>query len=131
MSGDTRSRGMKAAILSLALLASATAARMPVAPEPPTGPETAIIEFQQDGMSDYRIDGDRGIYVLAAGDGHWYYLKVLPDCPRLSSVNGFSVDTGPNGRLDRQSVIRVEGQRCMLSSVVRSPPPPGRKTLHL
>ncbi len=120
---------MRPLLASFAVAAAFPALAVPRAAEAPSGPDVSIIEFQQDGMSDYRIDGKRGIYVLAAGDGRWYYLHVLPNCPRLAAADGFSVDTGPNGRLDRQSVITVQGQRCMLSSVTRSPVPPGYKTL--
>ena len=118
-------------LLSAALIATlpGPALAVPHAAEAPTGPETAIPFFGQDGMSDYRIDGTRGIYLLSKTDGKWYYLHVQPDCPRLAQVEGFGVDTGPGGRLDRTSTITVEGQRCLLSSVTRSPVPPGYKTL--
>ncbi|WBO23023.1 hypothetical protein [Sphingomonas abietis] len=114
----------------MAVIATPTLA-VPRAAEAPTGPEVTIPFFGEDGTSDYRIDGERGIYLLSATDGQWYYLHVSPDCPRLASARGFSIDTGPNGQLDRSSTIMVEGWRCLLSSVTRSPVPPGYKTLHL
>jgi len=113
----------------IAVLATPAVA-VPVAPQAPAGPEVSIPFFGQDGMSDYRIDGTRGIYLLSKTDGKWYYLHVQPECPRLAQAEGFSVDTaGPGGPLDNKATIRVEGQRCLLSSVTRSPAPPGYKTL--
>jgi hypothetical protein len=121
---------MRLLLASLIATLASPALAVPIALHAPTGPEETILDFQRDGMSDYRIDGTRGIYVLAAGNGRWYYLHVMPNCPRLASADGFSVSTfGPDGRLDRDSIISVQGQRCMLSSVTASPVPPGYKTL--
>jgi hypothetical protein len=113
--------------LFAALLIATPALTVPQAPEPPTGPEAVVLGFRQDGLTDYRIDGKRGIY-LRAQDGHWYYLRVRPECPRLAAADGFGVETGPAGRLDKYSTISVQGQRCWLSSVVRSPEPPGYRS---
>jgi hypothetical protein len=121
---------MRLLLASLIVILATPALAVPVVPEAPTGPEETILDFQRDGMSDYRIDGTRGIYVLAAGNGHWYYLHVTPACSRLAAADGFDVTTyGPDGRLDRDSVIRAQGQLCRLSSVTASPVPPGYKTL--
>ncbi|PXA83713.1 hypothetical protein DMC47_42575 [Nostoc sp. 3335mG] len=117
-------------LASLIALFAAPAMAVPVAPQAPTGPEVVLDDFQTDGMSDYRIDGTRGIYVLAANDGRWYYLHVEPSCSRLAGADGFDVTTyGPDGRLDRDSLIRAQGQVCHLTSVTPSPVPPGYKTL--
>jgi hypothetical protein len=111
------------------LLLAALLAAVPVAPEAPTGPEVRLPFFGADGLSDYRIDGERGIYLLSQTDGQWYYLHVRPKCPRLAAANGFRVDTGASGQLDRSSAIVVQGFRCQLTSVTHSPVPPGYKTL--
>lgn len=121
---------MRSLLASLIALLATPALAVPVAQQAPGGPEQVIDDFQTDGMSDYRIDGTRGIYVLAAGNGRWYYLHVMPACSRLAGADGFDVTTyGPDGRLDRDSVIRAQGQVCHLSSVTASPVPPGYKTL--
>ena len=121
---------MRLLLVPLIAVLAMPALAVPVAPEAPTGPEQVIDGFQTDGMSDYRIDGTRGIYVLAAGNGRWYYLHVEPSCSRLAGADGFDVTTyGPDGRLDRDSIIRAQGQVCRLTSVTASPVPPGYKTL--
>lgn len=120
---------MRRLTMMLAMLCATPALAVPRAAKAPSGPEVAVPFFGADGTSDYRIDGERGIYLLSATDGKWYYLHVAPDCPRLAAARGFSVDTGPSGRLDRSSTIMAEGERCLLSSVTRSPVPPGYKTL--
>ncbi|HET8613129.1 MAG TPA: hypothetical protein VFL92_10225 [Sphingomonas sp.] len=94
------------------------------APAPPPGREATILGYAQDGPVDYRIDGQRGIWVRAE-NGNWYYLHIQGPCPRLAPQSAFSVETGPQGQLDRYSVIHVEGDRCLLSSVTTSAPPPG------
>jgi hypothetical protein len=121
---------MRLLLAPLIALLAAPAVAVPVAPQAPNGPEETILDFQRDGMSDYRIDGARGIYVLAAGNGRWYYLHVQPSCSRLAGADGFDITTyGPDGRLDRDSLIRAQGQICHLTSVTASPVPPGYKTL--
>jgi len=121
---------MRLLLTPLIAFVAMPAMAVPVAPQAPSGPEETILDFQRDGMSDYRIDGTRGIYLLAAGNGRWYYLHVAPNCARLAAADGFDVTTyGPDGRLDRDSLIRVQGRICQLTSVTGSPVPPGYKTL--
>ncbi len=111
-------------ILLASLLLATPALAVPQAPEP-TGPEAVILGFRQDGLVDYRIDPPRGIYLRASSDGKWYYLHVRQNCPRLAAADGFGVETGPQGRLDRYSTITVQGERCWLTSITESPAPPG------
>jgi hypothetical protein len=111
--------------LLAALLLATPALAVPPASTPPTGPEAVILGFRQDGLADYRIDPPLGIYLRASSDGKWYYLHVRPNCPRLAAADGFSVETGPQGRLDRYSTITVQGERCWLTSVTPSPAPLG------
>lgn len=91
----------------------------------PVGAETAIVGFAQDGMADYRIDGERGAWVRASLDGRWYYLRTQNPCGRLRGANGFGLDLGPGGRLDKYAAITAQGWRCPLASVTVSEPPPG------
>lgn len=120
---------MRILIASLLLVATPVLAAPP-APEPPAGREAVILGFRQDGLVDYRIDPPRGIYLRAVSDGKWYYLSVRPNCPRLAAADGFGVETGPQGRLDRYSTITVQGERCWLISVMESPAPPGYGKMH-
>jgi hypothetical protein len=117
---------MRILLAPLLLLIAAPALAVPKGPEP-TGPEAVILDFRHDGLVDYRIDPPHGIYLRSVSDGKWYYLHVRPDCPRLASADGFGVETGPQGRLDKFSTITVQGQRCWLTSVTTSPTPPGYK----
>ncbi len=112
-------------ILLAALLLATPALAVPPASTMPTEPEAVILGFRQDGLADYRIDPPRGIYLRASSDGKWYYLHVRQNCPRLAAADGFGVETGPQGRLDRYSTITVQGERCWLTSVTPSPAPPG------
>lgn len=106
------------------LLLALAAAAAP-APAQPPGTETAIVGFAQDGMSDYRIDGDRGAWVRASLDGRWYYLKVRGKCGRLAGANGFGLQLSAGGRLDKYAALTVQGWRCPLDSVTTAQAPPG------
>ena len=117
-------------MLLASLLLATPAHALPKAPPTPTGPEAVILGFRQDGLADYRIDPPRGIYLRASSDGKWYYLHVRQNCPRLAAADGFGVETGPQGRLDRYGTITVQGERCWLTSVTESPAPPGYGQKH-
>ncbi len=117
-------------LLASLLLLAAPALPAAQSPEPPAGREAVILGFRQDGLVDYRIDPPRGIYLRAVSDGKWYYLHVRQNCPRLAAADGFGVETGPQGRLDRYSTITVQGERCWLTSVTESSAPPGYGQKH-
>jgi hypothetical protein len=76
---------------------------------------------------EHRADGNRGVYIRA-DTGRWYYARMQGgECPRLRPNVAISFLGARGGNFDRHGMIRVEGWRCMVDSVVESGPPPGRR----
>lgn len=93
------------------------------------GPETSARETRVPRIGrflEHRADGNRGVYIRA-DTGRWYYARMQGQCPRLRPNVAISFLGARGGNFDRHGMIRVEGWRCMVDSVVESGPPPGRR----
>jgi hypothetical protein len=93
------------------------------------GPETSARETRVPRIGrflEHRADGNRGVYIRA-DTGRWYYARMQGECPRLRPNVAISFLGARGGNFDRHGMIRVEGWRCMVDSVVESGPPPGRR----
>ena len=82
-------------------------------------------------MADYLeavVDPHRGIFIRGY-TGQWYYARIQGLCPRLTRTAALRFNPSPGGDFDRDSTIRADGWRCMVSSVVESdgPPPPRQR----
>lgn len=87
-------------------------------------PPQASIPFAQRSITNWVPDGRKGVYIRA--QGRWYYARVVQPCIGLDFATAIGFDTGPMSTFDRYSYLLVDGDRCMLNSVHRSTPPPGR-----
>ena len=74
------------------------------------------------------VDPQRGVFIRGE-TGQWYYARVMDDCARLNRNASLRFETSPSGVFDRNSSLRADGWRCMVSSVVESDGPP-RRTRH-
>lgn len=106
--------------LFLLLLASASPAD---APAVPVQKETSIPFVSHDGIRDFRADGTKGVYIRG-NNGQWYYAQTMGSCTQLPFANTLGFETTGGDQLDRFGALRLENERCPLSSVVRSGPPP-------
>jgi len=106
-------------LIAAALLGAAPALAMDT---PIVGPPEARIR----NMAAYLeavVDPQRGVYIRGY-TGQWYYARVQALCPRLTQVAPLRFSPSPGGYFDRDSTIRADGWRCMVSSVVESDGPP-------
>jgi hypothetical protein len=114
---------IKQAIIAALLLGAAPALAA-------DGPATSARETRVPRIGrflEHRADGNRGVYIRA-DTGRWYYARMQGgQCPRLRPNVAISFLGARGGNFDRFGAIRVEGWRCMVDSVVESPPPPGRR----
>jgi hypothetical protein len=113
---------IKHAMIAAALLGSAPALAA-------GGPETSARETRIpriSGFLEHRADGRRGLYIRA-DTGRWYYARMQGECARLRPNVAISFLGARGGNFDRHGLIRVEGWRCPVASVVESGPPPGRR----
>jgi len=49
-------------------------------------------------------------------DGHWYRATFASPCLTMPEASKVDIVTGPDGRLDRNSSIEVDGLRCAFST---------------
>jgi hypothetical protein len=109
------------------------AALIGAAPAYALGP-AAPGETQVRNMVDYLEavpDPQRGVYIRGY-TGQWYYARVHGACPRLTRNASLRFNPSPSGDFDRNSSIRADGWRCLISSVVESDGPPraSRRSRH-
>ena len=106
--------------MSILLALTAAAAALPPVP---AGREASIPFFNSLSSPDWRVDGDRGVYVRGAGR-QWYYARFMGNCPRARNALALGFRTGPSSSLDKFSTIYAEGSVCPLVSLVESDAPP-------
>lgn len=96
----------------------------PAVAETRVPPEEASIPYaDRDGIVEWKVDGDRGLYIRGMTGG-WFYARTLGKCGRLQTADTLGFETSATGDLDRHGAIRAQGWRCPLTSVVRSEGPP-------
>jgi hypothetical protein len=74
------------------------------------------------GISNWKGDGDRGVYIQAR-DRKWYYASFMGPCAGLQFRNRVGFVTEPGGDLDKFSSVIVGDQRCYFHSFAPSDAP--------
>lgn len=123
--GDQRKTSPMKTFLTIlgasALLASAAHAESP--PERQLGVEAAIPFASTIGIRNFEADGDKALWIE---DNHrlWYRAELISPCWGLEKALkiGF-VPRGGGGSLDKFGEIRVDGEKCQLTSLKTSAPP--------
>ena len=91
----------------------------------PANAAAAVVSHAE--MRDWLADGERGLWIQA-GDGSWFYARLLGICRGLNATNSLAFDTPPSGNIDRSSAIVVPGGgRCAVQSLSRSAGPPPKR----
>ena len=102
-------------MLARTIIAAALLAAPAVALAGPDAPPEAKIR----NMSEYIeavVDPRQGVYIRDY-TGQWYYARVR-NCPRLNRFARLRFEPSPGGDFDRRSMIRADGWRCFVDSVV-------------
>ena len=107
------------ATLSLGLAAQAVQA----APRPPLPAQASIPFVNHDGIRDWNATDDRTLYVQDRGR-QWYRATLFSPCIDLPFAQSIGFETRGIDTFDRFSAVRVRGERCAISSLERSDPPP-------
>jgi hypothetical protein len=91
----------------------------------PTGPEASIPFVDHGGIYNYEVDrGGEGLWIQDRSR-KWYYARFFTRCSDLPYAFQIGVKSwGASDTLDRGSTILVGHDRCAISSLVRSGPPP-------
>ena len=104
------------AAAAVAIAGSATAA--------PIKPAEARIPFvNHGGIYNWEAIDRQTLYIQ---DAHrkWYRASLMNDCLELNFANVIGFEAGGTDTLDRFSSIVVRGQRCPITSLIASGPPP-------
>ena len=110
--------------ISHLLMLSASAATPLIGASPAAPGKDVSVPFANDGnIDDFRSDGDEAVYLEVNGFD-WYHAQLLGSCNRLPYAQHIAVETRGTGTLDKFATLIVDGQRCPLTSLVRSAPPP-------
>ena len=120
---------MKNLALSLAavlLPLSAAAATEPAEEPRALGVEASIVFPSDSSIRNWRADRGRGIWIQDR-KGDWYYGTFAGYCRDVDFAQAIGVETRGASRLDRFAAIIVRGERCPLTSVVTSAPPPSKR----
>ena len=104
---------------SLFLMAGA----VPVLADPPPEKQASIAFVDSGSIRDYRAVGRDTLYVQAIG-GKWYRATLMGHCLDLPFAEAIGFDARGTNTFDRFSAVIVRGQRCPLTSLVASAPPP-------
>ena len=119
---------MNKLILALAAGAvlAAPAASKPRTSPPITGEETQIpFANLRGGIRSFHAD-DRDTVYLQDRRRDWYKAEVAGACINLPWARAIGIDTRFGSTFQRGSTIIVEGDRCMVTSLVRSEKPDRR-----
>jgi hypothetical protein len=101
------------------LLALAAAAAVPQ-------PQASIPFFSTVSSPDWRIDGDKGMWIRP-NSRQWYYATFMGPCPRADFALRLGFKTGTMDTFDRFSTVYADGDICPLTSLVKSDAPPPAK----
>lgn len=120
-------RALLTATMLVLTPALATAAPAPATAATATAAQEASIPFPNSGSIRTWEATDRDTLYIQGPGRQWYRATLLAPCLDLPFTEAIGFETRGTSTFDRFSSIVVRGQRCPLSSLVKSDPPP-RKT---
>lgn len=86
----------------------------------------AITGFSQVTAIERVPDGQQGIWV-ADQRGRWFYARFIYPCQRLLQSTNIGFVTSPIDRLDKDSAVVADGERCRFATFERSDAPPKKR----
>ena len=113
------------ALAGAAALPGASPAAAADTPAMPAAEEARVPFLHLGRMRTFRAI-DQNIVYVQAQRRQWYRVETMGPCPNLPWAHYIGVDTNGSAMFDRFSTLLVDGDRCAVSSVVRSGEPPRR-----
>jgi hypothetical protein len=117
----TRIRPVLLAGLMLAAGASSVYAADDPVPPPPPATEVQI-PFAKTNIWNWQVVDDKTV-LIQDQNRRWYKATLFGACINLAFANRIGFDSSPSGTFDKFSAILVQGQRCPLSSLVKTDTP--------
>jgi uncharacterized protein DUF6491 len=96
----------------------------PAAAAPAPAPAAEVqIPFAKHSIWNWQVVDDKTVLIQDQGR-RWYKATLFGTCVNLSFANQIGFDSSPGGTFDKFSAILVRGQRCPLTSLVKTTAPP-------
>jgi hypothetical protein len=113
-----------AGMMAAAAIAGCATAAAPLKPA-----EARIPFVNHGGIYDWEAAGRDTLYIQ---DVHrkWYRASLMGTCLDLDFARAIGFESGATDTLDRFSSIVVRGQRCPITSLIASGPPPRKEHKH-
>jgi hypothetical protein len=112
-------------MMKFILLLAAAVPAMASPARAPAGEEARIPFVNFGGIRNFEANEDDVVY-LEDRRRNWYRAEVIGPCLGLRWAHRIGVDTHGSSSFDRFSALIVDGDRCQLTSLVRSEKPPKR-----
>ena len=91
--------------------------------------EASIPFANRDGIYDWRVIDSRTILIQSL-DHQWYKATLMSSCFDLPFAERIGFQTNPDGSFDKFGAIKVRGQYCPLTSLVKTDPPAKKSKRH-
>ncbi len=121
------------ALLLFAALASSAVLATPRSEDPPPSAASGVaapaaeseaqIHFANRNIWNWLVVDEKTVLIQDQGR-RWYKATLFGTCISLPFAERLAFDSNPSGSFDKFSAILVRGQRCPLSSLVKTTAPP-------
>jgi hypothetical protein len=117
-----RNLNLAKALMLGALAAGSASALAADEPAPPAAPAEAQIPFAKRNIWNWQVIDDKTVLIQDQGR-RWYKATLFGTCTNLPFADKVGFDSSPGDTFDKFSALLVRGQRCQLSSLVKTDPP--------
>jgi Family of unknown function (DUF6491) len=90
------------------------------------GVDASIAFPNHGGIRNFEANEERGLWIEDS-QRRWYYAKFIGNCRGIDYANGIAFDTRGSSSFDRFGAIAVNGDYCLIESLVTAEKPLPRK----
>ena len=90
------------------------------------GLDASIAFPNHGGIRNFEANEERGLWIEDR-QRRWYYAKFIGNCRGIDYANGIAFDTRGSSSFDRFGAIAVNGDYCLIESLVTAEKPLARK----
>ena len=90
------------------------------------GVDASIAFPNHGGIRNFEANEERGLWIEDR-QRRWYYAKFIGNCRGIDYANGIAFDTRGSSSFDRFGAIAVNGDYCLIESLVTAEKPLPRK----
>lgn len=86
------------------------------------GLDASIAFPNHGGIRNFEANGERGLWIEDR-QRRWYYAKFIGNCRGIDYANGVAFDVRGSSSFDRFGAIAVDGDYCLIESLVTAEKP--------